>query len=154
MSQNDTALLIRPAIASDAAQVALLIRAMAVEAGESSPLGPTFARQYLATSGSGVLLAERVGRAVGLLSFSLRPDLYHAAPVCLAEALFVEAGEREHGVGSALVGALLRLAEERGCAEVSAGVVNDAALRRFYARHGLVEESVLLERHLGAGDPL
>jgi len=117
--------------------------------GETSSITAGYVREYLAFPGSHVLLAEEGDRVAGLLSYSLRPNLYHAASSALIEELVVRESARGRGVGSALMSELLRRLPSQGCAEVSVTTMpdNDGAIR-FYRAHGLVDEAVFLEKHL------
>jgi ribosomal protein S18 acetylase RimI-like enzyme len=83
---------------------------------------------------------------IGLLSYSVRPDLYHAGDCCLIEELVVRDGRRGQGAGSALIEELLIRVKD--CAEVGLGVMadNESAIR-FYRKHGFGDEALLLERH-------
>lgn len=139
-------ILIRAPQKKDIPAIVQLIAELASTAGETSPITPAYVSQYLASSSSWILLAEVEGDVVGLLSYSIRPDLYHAGNCCLVEELIVKAACRNQGIGTALMKELLaRLA---GCVEVSVGVMteNTEALK-FYRRQGLDEEAVLLEKH-------
>ena len=140
---------IRQAGPGDEATITALIQELAATYGESSPLTEDYAGDYLATPGNHALLAERGGRAAGLLSYTVRPNLYHAGPTALIEELVVAGSERGHGVGGALLQHLLAHLEAGGCVEVSVSTLaeNEGA-QRFYRAHGLVDEAVLLEKHL------
>ncbi len=133
----------------DAPVIARLVQELAIAIGETMPVDENYACEYLAYPGNHVLLAELDGRVVGMLSYNLHPNLYHAAQTCMIEELVVKSGARDQGVGSALVKALLQRAAALGCAEVSVSTMldNHGAIR-FYRRHGLVDEALLLERHL------
>jgi ribosomal protein S18 acetylase RimI-like enzyme len=142
---------IREAGPGDEAAITALIQELAGTYGETSPLTEAYAQDYLATPGCHVLLAERSGRIAGLLSYSLRPNLYHAGPTALIEELVVAAEGRGVGVGGALLEHLLAHLAAGDCAEVSVSTLPDnEGAQRFYRAHGLVDEAVLLERHLGA----
>ena len=143
---------VRPATSTDAPAIVELIGELARNYGETSPITQEFAREYLAFPGNSILLAEEEGRVAGLLSYSLRPNLYHAANSALIEELVVRASARGRGVGSALMSELLRRLPSQGCAEVSVTTMpdNDGAIR-FYRSHGLVDEAVFLEKHLFTG---
>jgi ribosomal protein S18 acetylase RimI-like enzyme len=116
---------------------------------ETSPITVGYIVEYLAFPGSHILLAEKDGRVAGLLCYSTRPDLYHAANSALIEELVVHESARGRGVGSALMSELLRRLSLQGCAEVSVTTMpdNDRAIH-FYRSHGLVDEAVFLEKHL------
>jgi len=141
---------IRGAGPGDAAAITALIHELAGTYGEASPLTAAYAREYLAVPGCHVLLAERAGRTAGLLSYSVRPNLYHAGPTALIEELVVAEEARGSGVGGALLEHLLAHLATSGCAEVSVTTMPDnEGAQRFYRAHGLVDEAVLLEKHLG-----
>jgi ribosomal protein S18 acetylase RimI-like enzyme len=148
------AIVIREATTADAPVIADLIRALeevvddSGEPEDSSPVTPEYVRSYLAYPDSYVLVAEEAGQVVGLLSYSIRPNLFHAADSALIEELIVDDRARGRGVGSALMRHLLALLEARGCAEVSVSTMpdNHGAIR-FYHSHGLVDEAVFLEKH-------
>jgi ribosomal protein S18 acetylase RimI-like enzyme len=103
---------------------------------------------YLAGRERGVLLACLDDRIAGLLSYSVRADLYHAGNSVLIEELVVDEGQRGKGVGGALMEALVQRVQGLDCRELCLAVMpdNEAAIR-FYKRHGLVEEALFLERH-------
>lgn len=135
----------------DAPAIIALIQAHAAGDGESSPVTETYVRHYLATPTSGILLAKEAEHTVGLLSYSVRPDLYHAGLCYLVEELIVSADKRSQGIGSLLMEQLLACAESNRCAEVAVGVMPDnVRAQEFYRRHGLVDEAMLLERHYTA----
>ena len=97
---------------------------------------------------SQILLAEQHDQVIGLLSYSLRPDLYHAGQVCLIEELVVEAAQRGQGVGSALLTELLSRLSAAGCVEVALAVMSDnAPAIKLYRQHGLTDEALFLEKH-------
>jgi ribosomal protein S18 acetylase RimI-like enzyme len=135
---------IRTAAPSDAARIVQLIRQM----GADSEITEDYVQYYLSGSERSVLLACREGRVAGLLSYSLRADLYHAGRSALIEELVVDEEHRGQGIGGALLEALLKRLEGTGCKELCLAVMpdNEAAVR-FYKRHGLVEEALFLERH-------
>jgi ribosomal protein S18 acetylase RimI-like enzyme len=139
---------VRQAAPGDGPAVADLIQQLAATAGDASPLRVAYAEQYLRTPGSYVLLAEEEGRPVGLLSYSVGPNLYHAGPAATIQELVVEAGHRDRGVGSALVEDLLQRLAELGCVEASVTAMPDnEGAQRFYRAHGFGDEAVYLERH-------
>ncbi len=103
---------------------------------------------YLSGTERGVLLACLEEHIAGLLSYSVRADLYHAGNSVLIEELVVDEAYRGKGIGGALMDALLKRAEGLACRELCLAVMpdNEPAIR-FYKRHGLVEEALFLERH-------
>jgi ribosomal protein S18 acetylase RimI-like enzyme len=144
-------LILRDALPADARAVTALVCGMAEEDKEYSPITEAFAAEYLASPGSGILIAELAGSPAGMLSYSIRPGLFHAAPSCLIELLWVRPDARGRGAGGALLKTLLERAAALGCAEVSVSTMpGNAGAIRFYRRHGLAEEAVYLERHFSA----
>jgi ribosomal protein S18 acetylase RimI-like enzyme len=140
---------IRDAQPADADALVRIIRETADEDNERTPVSEAYVKEYLASPDSGILLAEAEGAVAGLLSYSIRPNLFHAAPSCLIELLVIRKHVRNHGAGSALVKTLLDRAGALGCAEVSVSTMpHNAGAIRFYRRHGLTEEAVFLETHL------
>ena len=144
---------VREATLVDASVIVRLIGEHAASSGEQSPITEAYVATYLASSTSRVLLAEVQNRVVGLLSYSLRPDLFHAGPSCFLEELIAEETARGQGVGSALVTELFSRLTPLACAEVSVAVMpdNHRAIK-FYRAHGLVEEALYLERHFERED--
>ena len=143
------AVTVREAKSGDERAVIELIGELAQSTSETSPITEDYVRKYLAFPGSNILLSEEEDRVVGLLGYSVRPNLYHAANSALIEELVVRESARGRGVGSALVSELLRRLPLLGCAEVSVTTMPDnKEAQRFYRSHGLVDEAVFLEKHL------
>lgn len=139
---------IRKAQGEDAAGIVRLVQELAQTAGERSPLAEDYVADYLDFTGSAVLLAEVDGEVRGLLSYALRPNLYHAGNVCLIEELVVEEQARGRGVGRALLEELFSRLRDQNCVEVSVTVLpENLGAIRFYTAHGLVDEAVYLEKH-------
>lgn len=142
--------LIRDAHAGDAPTVVRLIVELARSEDETSPISAAFVAAYLATPNCFLLLAESEGQVVGLLSYSTRPDLYHAAPSVMIDQLIVSEAYQGSGIGSALLAEVFERAQAAGAAEVSVTTMPDnAGAQRFYRAHGLLDEAVFLERHFG-----
>lgn len=142
------AITIRRAAPGDEAEIVRLTREMAAGEDDVSPIDEHYARHFLASPVAGVLLAEDVGEAVGLLGYALVPGLYHAADSGLIELLVVTGTRRGEGIGRRLVDTALCMFREAGCAEasVSTGEDNHKA-QRVYRSAGLTESSLLLETH-------
>lgn len=149
MSIDSAQINIRPARKDDAGAITQLVNQLAASLGESSSVNEEYVRRYLDTPGAGILMADAEGQVVGMLSFTLRPSLYHAATSCMIEELMVGEGFRRGGIGGRLLDAIFLLARERGCVEVSVSALtsNRGALD-LYRRHGFSDEAVLLEQHL------
>jgi ribosomal protein S18 acetylase RimI-like enzyme len=141
---------IRPATSEDIPFIVRLIQELAVASGETSPLDDAYVVEYLSSPYSQVLLADDASNVAGLLSYSVKPNLYHAGTCCMVEELVVTSEKRSLGIGGALLDALMSRAEAEGWADVSVGVMPGNHLAQaFYRRHGLVDEALLLERHIG-----
>jgi ribosomal protein S18 acetylase RimI-like enzyme len=148
-----TATTIRAATPADAPAIVRLIGEHATSSGEQTPLTESYVATYLANSTSKILLAEVQSHVVGLLSYSIRPDLFHAGLSCMLEELIVEEAARGQGVGGALVTELFSRLVPLGCAEVSVTVMpdNHRAIK-FYRTHGLIDEALYLEKHFEQGE--
>ena len=152
MSDAEANVTIRDATPADGAAIVALMGELAASLNEPNSLDAAYVARYLATPGMGLMLAWTGQRAVGLLSYMVRPNLFHAAPACQIENLGVAAGYRSRGIGGKLVEELLRRAAALGCAEVSVTTMPDNAdAIRFYRRHGLADEALYLELHLSDG---
>jgi len=141
-------MIIRDAKTDDAEVVAELIRVLAASEDDVSPVTAEYAAAYLATDGRHALLAERDSRAVGLLTYSFHPGLWHAATSAVVDEVVVRPETRGAGVGDALVAEAMRRFAAAGCAEasVTTGLDNEPA-KALYRKHGLTDEALLLERH-------
>jgi ribosomal protein S18 acetylase RimI-like enzyme len=139
---------VRAARVEDAPALVRLVQQLAETMGDASSLTEAYARDYLTTPGQHVLLTEVDGQAVGLLSYGVRPNLYHAADSALIEELVVDSAFQGQGVGSALMAVALERLRAVGCAEVAVSTMPDnERAQRFYRSHGLVDQAVLLEKH-------
>jgi ribosomal protein S18 acetylase RimI-like enzyme len=141
--------ILRDAMPDDAPEIATLIQDLAQSIGEASPITPAFVETYLGFPGCCILLAEEEGQIAGLLSYSIRPNLYHNGDTALIEELIIMHPWRGQGLGSALLEELFARMKTTGCVEVSVSVLpdNQGAIR-FYHSHGLVDEAIHLEKHL------
>ncbi|MGD8397454.1 MAG: GNAT family N-acetyltransferase [Anaerolineae bacterium] len=148
LAQGHTSIVIREAGVGDEAAIVALVRELAAAWGDTSTVTGAYVAAYVAASGTGVLVAERAHQVVGLVSYSIRPNLYHGGPSAIIEELIVSAGYRGQGVGGRLVQRLLDQLAGLGCIEVAVSTLpgNEGA-QRFYRAHGLVDEAILLEKH-------
>lgn len=107
---------IRPARPSDAGGVAALLG----ELGYPTEEGDARARleRFLAREGTGVLVYERDGLAVGVAAYTVVPMLERPAPQCRLTTLVVSSAHRRRGIARALVGAVEERARELGCFRV------------------------------------
>ena len=139
---------IREAGPEDAGAIMRLVHELARIEGVPSTLTTDYVAVYLSAPGACVLLAETGGRALGLISYYVRPNLYHAGDCCLIDELVVDERARGQGIGGALLDAVVDRARAAGCAEVSLSTMPDNARAiAFYRRHGFTDEAVALERH-------
>ena len=150
--QRRASIQLREATSLDAPAIVTLIHALAQAMGVASPIDEAYVREYLASPGSGILVADDGGHVVGLLSYSLRPSLVHAGRACVIEELVVAEGTQRQGLGARLVEDLLRRAAEWGCIEVSVSTLaGERGAIEFYKARGFSDDAVLLEKHLPAG---
>jgi len=149
INQSSPNFTIRQASDTDAPSIVRLVEELADSGGEHSPINASYAVHFLHQPGCHIMLAEAEGQTVGLLSYQLKPDLYHGSDTCYIAELIVSDGFRDQGVGSALMDNLIERMTSQGCVEISVSTMPDNyAAIRFYKKHGLVDEAVLLERHL------
>ncbi|HEY4997581.1 MAG TPA: GNAT family N-acetyltransferase [Usitatibacter sp.] len=110
---------IRPARRGDSPEILRLILALAEYEKLSHMAGGT--PELLDTQLFGprpsaeAFIAERGGRAVGFALFFTTFSTFLCKPGLYLEDLFVEPGERGHGIGKALLATLAALAVERDC---------------------------------------
>jgi ribosomal protein S18 acetylase RimI-like enzyme len=140
---------IREAGAGDEAAVVRLVVEMGRDFAHGTTIDEAFVRRYLEQPGARILLAVGPEGPVGVLSYSVTLDLYHAAPAGEIEDVAVTAPARGNGVGEALVREAMRRLVAEGCAEI--GVItsrDNRRAQRVYRRAGLTDELVCLQRHL------
>ncbi len=146
--EHEFTLNIRQAQINDIPFIVQLIQELAEMEKVSSPLNKTYVEYYLSQPNCYILVAEAGDQSIGLLSYMMKPDLFHGSDTCTISELVVSKGFRGRGVGSALLDHLMRQLISIGCVEISVSTLpdNQGAIQ-FYKRHGLVDEAVLLERH-------
>ena len=133
---------------NDAERVVEMMAVLAAQEGAQSALTPVYVEKYLLTEGSRVLMARAGRKSLGMLSFSIRPDLFHGAQACLIEALVVCEEARGQGVGSALLKECLAIARKAGCAEASVSTMEDNLKAiEFYKKHGFEGGALFMEIH-------
>ena len=153
MNEPEKAISIRPACEANAATIVRLVHLLASDLTEHSPVDRDYVLRFMRTPGTGILVAVLKGEVIGLISYTLRPSLYHAGESCSIEELVVGKEFRNASIGSMLLEAIVSLAADKGCPEVSLSVMpfNTKAIE-FYRRHGFADEAILLEKHLCSDD--
>lgn len=119
---------------------ARLLDAFNREYGYPSP-GPGFLSERLAELDGDdfatFLAADAEGSPAGVAVVRVRPSIWEAAGEAYIAELYVVAGSRRQGLGSALMEAMLAFARERGCRWVELGTdENDHDAHRLYERFG------------------
>jgi len=139
---------IREAGAGDETAVVGLVVEMGRDFARGTTVDEAFVRRYLDQAGAHILLAVGPVGPVGVLSYSVTLDLYHAAPAGEIEDVAVTAGAQGSGIGEALVREAMRRLVAGGCAEI--GVItsrDNRRAQRVYRRAGLTDELVCLQQH-------
>lgn len=98
---------------------------------------------------SSVLVAEREGEVLGMVSLQVTVSTALGGRVGLVEDLIVQTAERGRGIGTALLVAVMLQAEGLGCRRVT--LLTDgtnAAAQRFYEGHGFVASPMIPMRRL------
>ncbi|HEY7007479.1 MAG TPA: GNAT family N-acetyltransferase [Jatrophihabitantaceae bacterium] len=128
----------RLAGAAEAATVAALLDAFNREFDTPTPGPDVLAARLARLLAGGDVIALLLGEpAAGVALLTLRPNVWYDGPVALLDELYVVPGERNRGLGSALLGAAEAVVRERGgeLLEINVDGV-DVDARRFYERHG------------------
>ena len=128
---------IRPATRADAPVIASLVRELAEYEkllDEAKATAQDFLRELEAPNPViHVLIAEWNGEPAGFALYFFNFSTFVGRPGLYLEDLFVRPAQRKHGIGRALLRALARVAEQRGCGRMEWAVLdwNEPALR-FY----------------------
>ena len=134
-------IIIRPATSTDVGVILEFIKGLA--AFEHEPDAVKATTDDLLRDGFGaqpkfeVLIAERVGKPVGLALFFPTYSTWEGRAGIHLEDIFVVEEERGSGVGQQLLTRLAALAVERGCARLELSVLHWNPAREFYHRLGL-----------------
>ena len=139
---------VRDAQAADGPIIVELIRELARTENVESGVTAGLVEEYRAHGDSGILVAELGGEVVGMLSWFVRPGLFHGGHWGYIDELIVTAAVRGRGVGDALMNAVMGRFKAAGCGEAAVSTVfgNDRAAA-LYRKHGLVDEALQLEKH-------
>ena len=140
---------IRPAAAADAAAMAGLIREMADEWEEPSPVTDDWVVQFLGDDACGAVVAELDGAVVGVVTWTLARGLFHARRSAIIAEAAVTRAYRDQGIGRALLEEALARIKRQDVAEISIGTgFENERAKHLYRSLGFTEETLLLEQHL------
>jgi ribosomal protein S18 acetylase RimI-like enzyme len=143
------ALIIRAAKNGDAEDIVELIKDWASASGDYSPVTILYVEMYLNSPSDHILIAEWNHQFAGLLAYSLRSDLWHAAPCCQIEDVVVNPMFRGKGIGTELLKFIVERAKQERYAEISLTVGKDnLKAQELYKRLGFDEEAICLEKHI------
>ena len=97
-----------------------------------------------------LLVAELEGKIAGFIDQWIIHDFAHGAKLSYIQNLYVTSKHRRKGVGSRLLGEIMKSAKKKGVLEIH--VVTEFGNRsaiNLYRKYGLVRESLQLEREFG-----
>jgi ribosomal protein S18 acetylase RimI-like enzyme len=145
---------VRTATIADIPAIARLIQQLAVHDHVPAPDADALAGVLAVLLARGttayvVAEAEEAGRnaLVAAMQLDFRLTTWEAAPYVYIEDFIVEARYRGQGIGAALLELAEALARERGCVRMDLDVLQESVdARRFYARHGFVDQKRLYLR--------
>ena len=121
--------------------LARLLHAFNTEFESPTPSVAELAHRFAALLERDDQLALLAGAESGFAYLTLRQTPYHDGPVALLEELYVAPHLRDQGIGSALLTSAISLVRARGSVELQINVDEvDVDARRFYERHGFVNE--------------
>jgi len=148
-SDSGSDLTIRAATAADAEAVAALIRVMAEQDGERSPVTAEWVDSCLADDDFFAVVAEAGGEIFGVVTFVLVRGLFHAKKSGVIQEASVAPGHQNAGIGRALLEAAVARLKQSDVAEISisTGFGNERA-KHLYRSLGFAEETLMLEQHL------
>lgn len=132
-------LTIRPARAGDGATIhGLLTELAAFEQGSVDATAADLERDAFGPRPLfEALLAERDGRAVGMLTYLTLYSSWRGRPALMIHDLFVQEAARGTGAGKALIARLSDIARQRDCCRVDVNVLDwNEKARAFYASLG------------------
>lgn len=140
--------IIRKSVSSDAPEIVRLIHELAESMNEESPVTEKYVKKYLDNPSCNILVAVSGEKVISLISYSLKPCLFHASDSCLIEELVVDKEYRKQGIAGRLIEKLMDEVKSKQCAEISVSTeLNNEAAIAFYKKHGLKDEFLFLEKH-------
>ena len=146
-SAMNEAVVVRNAVINDSTVLSRLLGELGFP---SAPDTVSHRLRSMQAFGESVLVAEREGKVIGLLTLHIMPVLHRPAPVGRVSALVVAQQERGKGVGRALVSAGQDLLQQRGCMMIE--VTSNQRLQesnQFYRQVGFEEASLRFKKDLG-----
>ena len=124
--------------------VGRLLHDFNVEFESPTPSTAELTHRFVVLLGHGDQLALVSGSAedpTGFAYLTLRGTPYDDGPVALLEELYVVPALRDRGIGTALLTEAIDLVRSHGAGEMQINVDEvDVDTRRFYERHGFVNE--------------
>lgn len=141
--------IVRPATAADATAVAGLIRVMAEQFDEHTPVTAEWVAEFLGADDCYAVVAELDGDVVGVVTWTLLRTLFHARKSAVIEEASVTPTHQGKGIGRALLEEAVARIKQLDVAEISisTGFENERA-KHLYRSLGFTEETLLLEQHL------
>lgn len=132
-----TAVAVRHARPTEVREILALLAELGRPCADPDPAVRRRGEDILEREDTEVLVAESDGEVAGLACLLLLPRLGHATPEARLLDLVVAAGERDSGVGRALVASVSARAAQAGChvLRLECGHRREVA-KRFYARLG------------------
>lgn len=146
--------MIRPWREADLPRIAELVRELDEALGgdfkpEEKRLRAVFADMAVLPGVYETYVYEEEGTVLGFVSLLFYESVYHRVGTAQVNELVVDARRRGGGIGAALLELAVARARARGMDEIEVGVEREnEGARRFYARHGLDAEYLLLGREL------
>jgi len=118
-----------------------------VAEAEYPPLSPRGRGEGALECGSHAAAFSADNNIIGTMQLAFRLTTWEAAPYVYMEDFFVEEEYRAQGIGSAMLDLAVQVARERGCVRMDLDVLQASEeARRFYARHGFVDQQRLYLR--------
>jgi ribosomal protein S18 acetylase RimI-like enzyme len=141
---------IRKMIEADLPRVAMLLEELSTALGEDHTLDKNDLRRHFANMSAQDetyenYVCEHENEVIGFLSLLFYRSLYHRNGTALINELIVSEEHRGKHAGASLLEYAVNRARERGMDEIEVGVMQEnEGARRFYRRHGLATEYLLL----------